>query len=100
MDEPRKYLEHFTAFYNEHYVETEIQTDYLECAGSEVIQTWDRRLFPYARQALAAKAFANLNLAQIAIVNLVAVADFVAGFTDRYCVQMFADLHSGFLTQG
>lgn len=82
------YLNHFIGFCNDNYKSPEVFEASLSEQRKYTMYFWDRLLFEKARVR-----------EKDVITNLIFVIDFISGLTDRYCVQIFDDLYTGFLTQ-
>lgn len=93
-EEKTKYIEYFANFFNEHYFDAENNFDfyatYLEKAKQMKIKTWDINILDALKQKLNPDEFKLLA-------QLAAVIDFVAGLTDRYCLEMFNKVYQEFV---
>jgi len=93
-EEKTKYVEHFANFFNEHYIDEKnganLYKDYLLRITSRGITVWDINI----RNAFKEKISPDEDRL---LTRLVAVIDFIAGLTDRYCLEMFNELYQEFV---
>lgn len=104
-----KYLEHFYEFCKDgyQYDSTDLKKKINE-RRKYTKTLWDKKIFDIIDSKYGNKTRDLLDnqktLESIPYYdnaeNLIALADFIAGLTDRYCIQIFSDLYKGFLTQG
>lgn len=92
--EKTKYIEHFADFFNEHYFEEKHNKDfykeYLEEAKQKGISVWDINIRNSFKDKIT-------TYEEKLLTRLVAVIDFIAGLTDRYCLEMFNEVYKEFV---
>lgn len=93
-EEKTKYIDHFVAFFNEHYFNEKhnknLYGDYLNEAIRRRIPTWDLNIRNSFKEKITPD---NEKL----LIRLVAVVDFISGLTDRYCLEMFDEVYQQFV---
>jgi len=94
IDEKPKYIDHFIEFFNEHYKDESSNTDFyksfLENLKSSNIPTWDYNIQGYFKKSPTTQEFQLFS-------RLIAVIDFIAGLTDRYCLEIFDEVYHEFV---
>lgn len=90
-----QYLDHFKAFYKEHYKGSEENQDFYSLFLKETkesnFKTWDC----YILNNLISKKLSENDKEKFS--RLIAVIDFIAGLTDRYCLEIFNQVYKEFL---
>lgn len=93
-EEKTKYIEHFANFFSEHYFDENHSEDfyekYLEEARKTKIATWDINIRDSFKDKITPDE-------EKILARLIAVIDFVAGLTDRYCLEMFDEVYREFV---
>jgi len=93
LEEKTKYIEHFSDFFNEHYFDElnnrDIYQDYLNCVKLKGLSVWDTNI-QHILAKISPDEHKTLN-------RLIAVIDFIAGLTDRYCLEMFDEVYQEFV---
>jgi dGTP triphosphohydrolase len=94
VGEKTKYVEHFIVFFNEHYKDESSNTDFyqsfLENVKKSNIPTWDNNILRKFRKNPTAQQLQLFS-------HLIAVIDFIAGLTDRYCLEIFDEVYHEFV---
>ncbi|MFQ6096054.1 MAG: HD domain-containing protein [Candidatus Bathyarchaeia archaeon] len=94
IDEKGKYIDHFSGFFNEHYRDEDqnrdIYTSFLNDLKKIDVSTWDLNILRSLKKKLSPEE--NQIFAR-----LVAVIDFIAGLTDRYCLEIFDEVYHEFV---
>ena len=97
QDGKTKYIYHFQDFFMAHYDNEEMQSGepttykkYLIKAKDIHFQGWDINIFNALKQKPTPEEYQNL-------IRLIAVIDFIAGLTDRYCLEMFNEVYQEFV---
>lgn len=92
--EKTKYIKHFSDFFNAHYFNeknnTDIYKEYLKKTKNGNIKLWDNNLHYTFKGKLKHEQNRLLT-------RLIAVIDFIAGLTDRYCLEMFDGVYQEFV---
>ena len=92
--EKTKYIDHFIDFFNEHYKDESSDTDFyksfLENVKESDIPTWDNNILESFKKAPTTQELQFFS-------RLIAVIDFIAGLTDRYCLEIFDEVYHEFV---
>ena len=93
-EEKTRYIEHFADFFNDHYYNEENRTDYhkqyLDRVHQTGIRTWDVNILDALKDKPTQEE-------ERLLARLIAVIDFIAGLTDRYCLEMFNEVYQEFV---
>jgi dGTP triphosphohydrolase len=87
IEEERLSIEHYQRFFTDDYNERTLE-DVLAKRESS-IKTWDNYACEAAKPEIVAKR-------PLQVLRLISVIDFVAGLTDRYCLEIFDRVYQGF----
>ena len=94
IDEKTKYVDHFIDFFNDHYKDESSNNDFyqsfLENVKKSDIPTWDNNILRSFKKAPITQEFQLFS-------RLIAVIDFIAGLTDRYCLEIFDEVYQEFV---
>jgi len=92
--EKTKYIDHFIDFFNDHYFNEKNNTDYYKTFLSRLnkanIPTWDRNILSMFKRKPSPEEYRLFS-------RLIAVIDFIAGLTDRYCLEIFDEVYHEFV---
>jgi dGTP triphosphohydrolase len=93
LEEKTKYIEHFSDFFNEHYFDevnnSNFYQNYLNRVKTKGFSVWDTNI-RHILAKITPDEDKTLN-------RLIAVIDFIAGLTDRYCLEMFDEVYQEFV---
>ncbi|MBI5574463.1 MAG: HD domain-containing protein [Elusimicrobia bacterium] len=97
IEETTKYLDHFFEYYKDKYL-IENNINKIKNRTKYVKKLWDQQIL----EKIEMKYNKDIKISDFKnrAINLISLVDFIAGLTDRYCIQIFGDLYKGFLTQG
>jgi dGTP triphosphohydrolase len=96
-EEKTKYIEHFISFFNQHYIDEENGINFYdaylkkakEIKTKHEISLWDLNILDLKQ---------NLSEDDKRLfTKIIAIIDFIAGFTDRYCLEIFDEVYKEFI---
>lgn len=92
--EKTEYMDHFINFFNEHYVDEKEKLNfyqaYLEMVETKNVKTWDTNIRSLFQKKIP------IDKEEL-LMRLIAVIDFIAGLTDRYCLEIFNEVYHEFV---
>jgi dGTP triphosphohydrolase len=88
IEEERQTIKHYSKFFDDDYAEKTLE-DVLKPAKSSGIETWDCYIVGQVPDGVLKRRSDEL-------LRLISVIDFVAGLTDRYCLEIFDPVYHSF----
>jgi dGTP triphosphohydrolase len=88
IEEERLTIKHYSKFFDDDYAEKRLE-EILQPARSSGIETWDCYLADHVPTEV-------MEARRDAVLRLISVIDFVAGLTDRYCLEIFDRVYHSF----